>query len=127
MIGSAWLHDMPLATCRISKSRTHTTPLKLSYRNRPVAPKRSLPAVRSVVRQEMSSSLTAPACRELVDALRQRYAATREEKSQMLSEFASVSGLHRKSAIRVLNAEAEMLPAKRRGLPQVCDLAVEQR
>ncbi len=71
--------------------------------------------------------MTAPARRELVEALRQRYAAaTREEKRRILSEFASVSGLHRKSAIRVLNAEAEMVPAKRRGRPRVYDLAVEQ-
>ena len=71
--------------------------------------------------------MTAPARRELVEALRQRYAAaTREEKSRILSEFATVSGLHRKSAIRVLNAEAELVPAKRRGRPRVYDLAVEQ-
>jgi hypothetical protein len=52
----------------------------------------------------MSASMTAPARRELVEALRRRYAAsTREEKVNVLTEFAAVSGLHRKSAIRVLN------------------------
>jgi len=59
----------------------------------------------------MNPLMTAPARRELVEALRQRYAAaTREEKVRILTEFAAVSGLHRKSAIRVLNAEAEIAP-----------------
>ena len=72
--------------------------------------------------------MTAPARRELVEALRQRYAAaTREEKVRMISEFASVSGLHRKSAIRVLNAQAEgTAPLARRGRPRLYEQAVEQ-
>jgi len=76
----------------------------------------------------MNASMTAPARRELVEALRQRYAAaTREEKVSILSEFTSVSGLHRKSAIRVLNAEAEPEPPlKRAGRPRLYDQAVQQ-
>lgn len=75
----------------------------------------------------MSLLMTAPARRELVEALRQRYAAaTREEKVRILSEFASVSGLHRKSAIRVLNAEAELTSVKRPGRPRLYDQAVQQ-
>lgn len=75
----------------------------------------------------MKDAMTAPARRELVEALRQRYAAaTREEKVRILTEFAAVSGLHRKSAIRVLNAESELVPAKRRGRPCVYDQAVQQ-
>lgn len=75
----------------------------------------------------MSMLITAPARRELVEALRQRYAAaTREEKVRILTEFASVSGLHRKSAIRVLNAEAEPMPVKQRGRPRLYDQAVQQ-
>ena len=76
----------------------------------------------------MSASMTAPARRELVEALRQRYAAaTREEKNSILTEFTSVSGLHRKSAIRVLNAEAEPEPPiKRAGRPRLYDQAVQQ-
>ena len=72
--------------------------------------------------------MTAPARRELVEALRQRYAAaTREAKVSILSEFASVSGLHRKSAIRVLNAVAEPEPPiKRAGRPRLYDQAVQQ-
>ena len=72
--------------------------------------------------------MTAPARRELVEALRQRYAAaTREEKVSILTEFTSVSGLHRKSAIRVLNAEAEPEPPiKRAGRPRLYDQAVQQ-
>lgn len=75
----------------------------------------------------MKDVMTAPARRELVEALRQRYvAATREDKVRILTEFAAVSGLHRKSAIRVLNAESELVPAKRRGRPCVYDQAVQQ-
>ena len=76
----------------------------------------------------MGSSITAPARQELVQALRQRYAAaTREEKIRILSEFVLVSGLHRKSAIRVLNAEAEAeAPMKRAGRPRLYDQAVQQ-
>lgn len=64
--------------------------------------------------------MTAPARRELVEALRRRYAAaTREEKVNLLTEFAAVSGLHRESAIRVLNEEAEPEPPiKRAGRPR---------
>lgn len=76
----------------------------------------------------MGASMTALARRELVEALRQRYAAaTRDEKMRILSEFALVSGLHRKSAIRVLNAEAEAEPPiKRAGRPRIYDQAVQQ-
>lgn len=76
----------------------------------------------------MSTSMTAPARRELVEALRQRYAAaTREEKVSILTEFTSVSGLHRKSAVRVLNAETEAeAPMKRAGRPRLYDQAVQQ-
>jgi len=60
----------------------------------------------------------------------EHYAAaevTREEKVRILSEFTSVSGLHRKSAIRVLNAEAESEPSmKRAGRPRLYDQAVQQ-
>ena len=75
----------------------------------------------------MNSLMTAPARRELVEALRLRYAAaTREEKKRILSEFSSVSGLHRKSAIRVLNAEVELESPKRRGRPRLYEQAVQQ-
>ena len=76
----------------------------------------------------MSASMTARSRRELVEALRQRYAAaTREEKIRILSEFAAVSGLHRKSAIRVLNREVEPEPPlKRAGRPRLYDQAVQQ-
>jgi hypothetical protein len=76
----------------------------------------------------MSASMTAAARRELVDALRRRYAAaTRQEKTRILTEFSFVSGLHRKSATRVLNAEAEAEPPiKRAGRPRLYDQAVQQ-
>ena len=75
----------------------------------------------------MNPLMTAPARRELVEALRQRYAAaTRDEKVQILTEFSSVSGLHRKSAIRVLNAEVDLTSPKRRGRPRLYEQAVQQ-
>jgi hypothetical protein len=76
----------------------------------------------------MSARMTAPARRELVAALRQRYAAaTREGEVNIFAEFAAVSGLHRKSAIRVLNAQAEPEPPiKREGRPRLYDQAVQQ-
>lgn len=71
--------------------------------------------------------MTATARWELVEALRQRYAAaTREDKVRILTEFAAVSGLHRKPAICVLKAESKLVPAKRRGRPCVYDQAVQQ-
>lgn len=75
----------------------------------------------------MNPLMTAPARRELVEALRQRYAAaTRDEKVRILTEFSSVSGLHRKSAIRVLNAEVDLTSPKRRGRPRLYEQAVQQ-
>jgi hypothetical protein len=75
----------------------------------------------------MNTLMTAPARRELIEALRQRYAAaTRDEKTRILSEFTAVSGLHRKSAIRVLNAEIAVTRQKPRGRPRLYDQAVQQ-
>ena len=71
--------------------------------------------------------MTAPAHRELVEALRRRYAVTtREEKVNILTEFALVSGLHRKSAIRVFNEDAKPEPQiKHAGRPRLYDQAVQ--
>ena len=50
----------------------------------------------------MGSSITAQTKRELVIALRARYAASsRIEKVRMLDEFTAISGYHRKSATRI--------------------------
>jgi hypothetical protein len=55
----------------------------------------------------MARELTKTARQELIQAVRERYiAGSREIKSRILEEFASVSGYHRKSAIRILNGEA---------------------
>jgi hypothetical protein len=55
----------------------------------------------------MARTLTRTARQELVQAVRTRYAAgSRQTKSRILEEFASVSGYHRKSAIRILNGAA---------------------
>ena len=75
----------------------------------------------------MNPLMTAPARRELVEALRQRYtAATRDEKVRILTEFSAVSGLHRKSAIRALNAEVDIPSPNRRGRPRLYEQAVQQ-
>ena len=58
----------------------------------------------------MSKKITQQMRRELVEALRSRYSAgSREEKTRILEEFASISGYHRKSAIRILNGSASGL------------------
>ena len=55
----------------------------------------------------MARALTRTARQELIQAVRARYSGgSREMKSRILAEFASVSGYHRKSAIRVLNGAA---------------------
>ena len=76
----------------------------------------------------MARELTKQARQELVQAVRARYAAgSREAKSRILEEFASVSGYHRKSAIRILNGAA--YPAEdQRGhrRPRIYDEAARQ-
>jgi hypothetical protein len=57
----------------------------------------------------MSRTLSGPARRELVRALRRRYVAgSRPIKTRILEEFVSVSGYHRKSAIRLLNGTVRL-------------------
>ena len=55
--------------------------------------------------EEMARQLSMATRRELKDAIRARYqaAANRGERRQILSEFARVTGYHRKHALRVLN------------------------
>jgi hypothetical protein len=55
---------------------------------------------------------------EYAAALRPRYrAASRRDKGRILNEFCATTGLHRKSATRLLNQEARPRPA-RRGRPR---------
>ena len=50
------------------------------------------------------SNVSSQVRRELTEAVRERYGnATRSEKSRILDEFVSLTGLHRKHAVRVLN------------------------
>lgn len=52
----------------------------------------------------MEKRITVQTRRELLAALRGRYrASTREEKTRIVEDFVSISGYHRKSAIRILN------------------------
>ncbi len=53
---------------------------------------------------------------EYAQALKPRYLkASKEEKSKMLDEFTQVTGLHRKSAIRLLNRVSRLNTRNRRG------------
>lgn len=76
----------------------------------------------------MGSKLTAQTRRELVIALRARYAASsRIEKARILDEFTSMSGYHRKSATRILNGSLELPEGvRRRPRPRLYDEAVRQ-
>lgn len=76
----------------------------------------------------MSAALTRTAREELVQAIRDRYqAGTREAKTRILEEFASISGYHRKSAIRILNgAVCPKEDQRGRRRPRVYDEAARQ-
>lgn len=76
----------------------------------------------------MSRALTRRARQELVQAVRERYrAGSREAKTRILEEFSSVSGYHRKSAIRILNGAGCPDDDQRgRCRPRVYDEAVRQ-
>jgi hypothetical protein len=77
---------------------------------------------------QMSKTVSMQARRELVQALRSRYrASSRAEKTRILQEFSSISGYHRKSAIRILNGSCEFCePSFARHRPRLYDAAVRQ-
>lgn len=76
----------------------------------------------------MGRKITAQTRRELVSALRERYeTGTRQEKARILDEFSILSGYHRKHAIRILNAPAEVTSVARRvRAPRLYDEATRQ-
>ena len=75
----------------------------------------------------MARVLTAATRVELVRALRERYAsAPREAKTRILEEFATLSGYHRKSAIRLLNGTARLLDEQPGRRPRLYDQAARQ-
>ena len=76
----------------------------------------------------MGSNITAQTKRELVIALRARYAeSSRIQKARILDEFTSISGFHRKSATRILNGSLDLPDApRRRSRPRLYDEAVRQ-
>lgn len=60
--------------------------------------------------------MTPESMKEYIEAIRGRYQrASKEEKGEILSEFAKTTGLHRKSAIRLLNRPTPRGITKRRG------------
>lgn len=62
---------------------------------------------------------------ELIAALAKRYAAgKREEKSQILDQFVSISGMHRKHAMRLLRGTDKQSQSRRRA--QIYDEATRQ-
>jgi len=76
----------------------------------------------------MSKTVSVQARRELVQALRTRYrASSRAEKTRILQEFASISGYHRKAAIRILNGSCGLCePSLAKHRPRLYDEAVRQ-
>ena len=76
----------------------------------------------------MARALTKTARHELVQAVRERYqTCSRDAKTRILEEFASVSGYHRKSAIRILNGVTCPDEDKRgRSRPRIYDEAARQ-
>jgi hypothetical protein len=76
----------------------------------------------------MARALTKTARQELVQAVRERYhASSRDSKTRILEEFASVSGYHRKSVIRILNGATCPDEDKRgRRRPRIYDEATRQ-
>lgn len=76
----------------------------------------------------MARAITVQTRRELVGAVRERYqAGSREAKTRILEEFSSMSGYHRKSAIRILNgAPCPNDDARGRCRPRVYDEAARQ-
>src|SRR6516164_7878195 len=75
----------------------------------------------------MARVLTAATRAELVRALRERYAsASRDAKTRILEEFATLSGYHRKSAIRLLNGAARLLDERPCRRPRLYDEAARQ-
>lgn len=63
--------------------------------------------------------------KELVAALAKRYAAgNREEKSRILDQFVSISGTHRKHAMRLLRGEDRQPQSRRRA--QIYDAATRE-
>lgn len=73
--------------------------------------------------------VTAQTRRELVEAVHERYqTGSREEKTRILEEFVSVSGYHRKSAIRILNGASAPHGGRSadRSRPGLYDEAVRQ-
>jgi hypothetical protein len=70
--------------------------------------------------------VTRPSLREYAAVQRERYlAATRAEKGTLLDEVVTVTGLHRKAAIRLLRRPPRA-PTARSGRPPVYGSAVAQ-
>ncbi|MDN5872472.1 MAG: hypothetical protein L0H73_17390 [Nitrococcus sp.] len=76
----------------------------------------------------MTTIMTVETRRELVGTLRARYqGSAREDKTRILEEFVSVSGYHRKAAIRILNGSQDIDGRCRRARrTKIYDEAVRQ-
>lgn len=89
-----------------SVKETHCIKIKVTERGM-VASKKVLPK---------ESEVTGSSLEEYAEEIRKRYRkATKAGKGVLLDEFIQVTGLHRKSAIRLLNSRTEFEDKKRRG------------
>ena len=71
--------------------------------------------------------MTRGSVRDYAAVMRRRYRrAGKRERGKLLDEFCTVSGYHRKAAIRLLNQDAAAQVAARRGRPRVYGPAVGQ-
>ena len=70
-------------------------------------------------------NVTLASIREYVEAVRRRYfGASKKEKGKILDEFIMVTGLHRKTAVRLFRSDHEPRTSKRRGRPRQYDMAI---
>lgn len=69
--------------------------------------------------------MTRASIREYREAMRRRYVgASRKEKGKILDEFTMVTGLHRKTSVRLFGSAHKFRTSKRRGRPRKYDMAV---
>ena len=75
----------------------------------------------------MNKEISRQSRQELTDAIRERYGkASRQEKARILDEFVSLTGYHRKHAIRVLGSNGRPAPMERPVGKRVYDEAVKE-
>ncbi|HEY5494226.1 MAG TPA: ISNCY family transposase, partial [Candidatus Anoxymicrobiaceae bacterium] len=75
----------------------------------------------------MNKEISRQSRQELTDAIRERYRrASKQEKARILDEFVSLTGYHRKHAIRVLGSNSERPTTQRPIGKRIYDEAVKE-